>query len=368
MKTFVRMLFSVLIGIGIGFSQTPHEVIQGVFVWPDGVDTTGRHFVFYDLYHPETHWLTPESDPGTYVEDWTGSWDCIVWHSEAGNFPDWQGGDTCIAFGSFDSAYAADPSGYGDNPNHRGYFWLFSDTLDPTQDPQYWDPNDTLRVMPQPIASQVNGDTGHIEISITNPSETRRADQTEYDVLGYWLWADTTGTGTPNSYDKEVGFFPVNGVAGEITTCIDQVENYEDGQTVYWAYKLVARPDTTTDKSRQGPPGYSTYYFSMNSNPLVIIGVKEKKGNALNPGELKVSPNPFSEEAKFSLNTGFTNQLEFVVYDVTGEIVDQFSGSTSQCVIWQGTDKKGEKLPGGVYFVRISGTNIDLTEKVVIER
>ncbi len=364
MKNFVRMLFLILIGIGLGFGQISHEVIQGVYIWPDGVDTTGKHFVFYDLYHPETHWLDL-SDPATYVEDWTSSWDCIVWHSETGNFPDWQGGDTCIAFGSFDSAYAADPSGYGNNPNHKGYFWLFSDTLDPTVDPQYWTPNDTLWLMPQPLASQVNGDTGHIEISITNPPETRRADQTEYDVLGYWVVADTSGQGTPNSYDKDVGFFPVNGVAGDVTVCIDEVENYEDGQTVYWAYKLVARPDTTAKKSRQVPPGYSTYYLSMNSNPIVIVGKKENRRSVPKSSGFYIVPNPFTEKTEIRFFN--TEKTELKIFDVCGKMVKRLSVEGSDHIVWDGTDWSGEKLPCGVYLIK-EETKFNTTKKVIIQR
>ncbi|HEC77697.1 MAG TPA: T9SS type A sorting domain-containing protein [candidate division WOR-3 bacterium] len=378
MRILGRMLFLLFVGIGLVFSQS-HEVIQAVYIWPDGVDTTGKHFVFYDLYHPETHCLDL-SDPATYVEDWTASWDCIVWHSDAGNFPDWQGGDTCIAFGSFDSAYAADPSGYGNNPNHRGYYWLFSDTLDPTQDPQYWDPSDTLRVMPKPIVSQTGAGAGAndtIWVKIPNPNETRRADQTEYDVMGFYLVADSTGTGTPNALDAgnvvDIGFVAVQGDTADTTVFYCLEGDYFlpwTHWTTYFAYKIVARPDTV-DASAD-TMGYTTYYWSQNSDAIDVyqnvVGSREGMILKPKPGVLRSFPNPFKDRIEFLLASSDVGDVEFRVYNISGELVAQFVNESSCNLVWYGTDNSGKKLSPGVYFVRITGTDIDLTEKVIIER
>ncbi|GAI35508.1 unnamed protein product, partial [marine sediment metagenome] len=205
----ITILFTTLV-----FAQrTPHPLRQLVRNWPVDYDETGVKWMIYDLYHAETHWLDQDT-AGAYTL-YSSSQNYLRWTAECANFPNWHDGDTIIAFGSWDSAYATSSPPYGSNPNHTGFYWLFSDTIDELLDPQTWLPADTLRVLPKPIATQTGGPTGNINISISNPAETRRGDQTEYDVMGYWIWADTTsGThhataGRPDYFDLEVGFFSV---------------------------------------------------------------------------------------------------------------------------------------------------------------
>jgi hypothetical protein len=128
MKILSRILILIFVMIAMMFSQS-HEVIHVVYIWPDGYDASGAKFWNYDLYQPETH-VNTQDTVGCYIEDYTASFDCIIWHSEVGNLPDWQEGDTIVTLGCWDSVYARDPSGYGDNADHTGFYWLYSDTLD----------------------------------------------------------------------------------------------------------------------------------------------------------------------------------------------------------------------------------------------
>ena len=345
-----------------------HAVLQMVKDWPEGYDATGVHWYVYDIYHAETHILN-ENSVGSYTQ-YSAVQNAARWTADVGNFPggDWQEGDTIIGFGSWDSAYVTDPSGYGDNPNHTGFYWLFSDTLDADVDPQTLSPDDTLRPIPQPIAAQAGT---NIEISVPNPAETRRVDQTTYDVLGYWFWADTTGTGIPNSYDKEVAFVPVQGGFGDTTTYSHPVAgNYENGQNVYWAYKLVAQPDT----GGVSCPGYASYYLSANSNPIVIIGIEETQTSNLESQiGLQVYPNPFKHKTEISFSIGQeTKCIELKIYDVSGRVVKEFNLQSEiyglQSVKWDGTDQAGHKMPSGIYFCQIETENIHLSKQMTLLR
>jgi hypothetical protein len=373
MKTLSKLAIVTSVFFTLLFA-TSHELIHVVYIWPDGYDASGAKFWTYDLYQPETH-VNTEDTVGCYIEDYTASNDCIVWHSEMGNFPDWQGGDTIVAFGCWDSVYAHDPAGYGDNPAHTGFFWVYSDTLDPTLDPEYWMPYDTLRVMPKPLASQV-GDS--IEIALTNPFQTVSGTAT-YDVLGYWFWADTTGSGAPNGFDKEVAFVPVQGGAGETTIFRHPVEgNYEDNQTVYWAYKLIGVPDTTASDFRQGCPGYATYYLSQNSNPIVIIGIAEE--NSLHPVPearclLEVYPNPANGAVRIAYSVERSmHDGALKIYDASGCLVRTFNtnlcnlDNSVQSVLWQGDDDSGYRLPAGIYFVQLETKDYVEIEKAILLR
>ncbi len=375
----ITILFTTLV-----FAQVSHNVRQLVRNWPVDYDETGVQWMIYDWYNAETHWHDQDT-AGAYTLH-SSLQNFLRWTGETNVFPDWQNGDMIIAFGSWDSAYATSPSTYGSNPNHTGFYWLFSDTLDASQSLQTWSPDDTLRVMPEPYAYQVGGETGNIRIEIINPAETRRVDQTEYDVMGYWIWADTTsGThhdtaGRPDYFDLKVGFFSVDGDPGDITICTHSVLIYRGEQTVYWAYKLVARPDTVDAPA--DTMGYTTYYFSQNSNPLVIIGIEENTNSKPECVKLEISPNPFTDrtDIRFQITENQrqdvrskNQEASLEIYDCSGRLVKSFDLTSvillhASAVPWYGTDELGKPLPSGVYFIQAKNGDLNLTKKVILQR
>lgn len=372
-KKFIIVIVVLLMSVGSAYAQGSHNLRQMVREWPLTSNAKGVHWVVYKISNPEEDWVD-ETDVGS---DTTIGPTNIRWRVDTGNFLNsWIPGDSCICLGSWDSVYAVDPDNYGSNINHKGSYWLFSDILI-TTDPQTWSPDDTLRPLPQPIATQVGGPTGDIQISITNPAETRRLDQTAYDVMGYWIWADTTGEGTPDAFIAatvmEVGFFSVNGGAGQTTVCTDPVSNYHDEQTVYWAYKLIARPDTVDDPEEI--MGYSTHYFSQNSNPLVIIGIEENTNSKPECMQFEISPNPFTDRTDITFSMGHSaKSTELKIFDVSGQLIRDFPidlcnhNKSVKSVRWYGTDESGEPLPSGVYFIQAKNGDLNLTKKVILQR
>jgi len=365
---------------------------QYVRNWPDNYDTTGIHWVVYDISNPEEDTAFETSFMSFTLYSAAG--DLIKWAIDVGNFPtQWLKGDSLLAFGSWDSVAARDPVGYPDNPNHTGFYWLFTDTLT-TEEPQDWR-DDTLRVLPKPNVYKTGiggGANDTIWVEIPNPRETRYTGQAVYDVLGYWLWADSTGTGTPNEFNAssamEIGFIPVDGVYGE-TTVYWQLESEGflawDHWTTYFAYKLVARPDTTGSDD-PGSPGYSTYYFSQNSDAIdvyqIVIGIEENKDINHSSMQFEISPNPFTDriDIRFQITE---NQMQDVrsknqeasleIYDCSGRLVKSFNLTSvillhASAVPWYGTDESGELLPSGVYFVQVKGGDLNLTKKVILQR
>ena len=351
-----------------------HAVRQMVKDWPEGYDATGVHWYVYDIYHAETHILN-ENSVGSYTQ-YSAVQNAARWTADVGNFSggDWQEGDTIIGFGSWDSAYVTDPSGYGDNPNHTGFYWLFSDTLDADVDPQTLSPADTVRQIPKPLVSKTGPGGGAVDtiwVKIPNPMETRRAEPTEYDVLGYWLWADSTGTGTPNAFNgdsaMEIAFIPVSGVY-EDTTVFWMLESDSfqtwNTWTVYFAYKLVANPDITVTES-PGSPGYSTYYFSQNSDPITVyqnvIGVEENKNPKIKTSVLQFYPNPFLQSTKIVFSTPNTTPVKITVYNSCGQLIrtllDEIRPAGKQTIEYNGIDENGIDLPSGVYFYLLQTPN-----------
>jgi len=355
-----------------GQSKSLYQFLEN---WPAGCDTTGKHWVVYNINKAETHYVADTS-----VSSVTTT---TLWMAQIGNFNGgvnpWLPGNTLVALGSIDTAYIHNPGNYINNVNHTGFYWLFSDTIT-SATPEAWLPADTLRVMPKPIVSQTGAGAGAndtIWVKIPNPNETRRADQTEYDVMGFYLVADSTGTGTPNALDAgsvvDIGFVAVQGDTADTTVFYCLESDYFlpwTHWTTYFAYKIVARPDTV-DASAD-TMGYTTYYWSQNSDAIDVYQnvVGSREGMILKPGSvvLQSFPNPFKDKIEFLLAASDVGGVEFRVYNISGELVAQFVNESSCNLVWYGTDNSGKKLSPGVYFVRISGTNIDLTEKVVIER
>lgn len=359
MKLIGKIAVFFIFGLGCGFGQC--IVDQFVNNLPVA-DVNGAYWTIYDLTDPENR-VVIEADPSCMTSSVAGG---ILWTAELGYWAPPPGvGDSLIIIGSWDSAYVNNPGTYSENQNHTGFYWLYSDIVDDVA-LTHWE-DDTLRPMPEPIAAQVGAD---IEISITNPQETRYSGQTAYDVLGYWLWADTTGSGTPNSYDKEVAFVAVQGGAGETTEYSHPIAgNYENSQTVYWAYYLAARPDTGGGAC----PGYSSHYLSANSNPLVIIGIEETQ--IFNPKplipSLEVCPNPFSNliNIKFQAPNS-KNQITMKIYDAAGCLVKDFSCPTPDAqrptrISWDSKNNKGQQCKPGVYFCRLCTNKHQVVTKLI---
>lgn len=369
------------------WGQGSHVLRQSVRIWPAGYDTTGKHWMVYSFYKPVTHWDNEISIGSTTL--YSAASNFIRWSCDIGNFNGavnpWVPGDTIIAFGSVDSVYIKHPLDYGDRINHCGFFWLYSDTVTPTT-PETWAPDDTLRVIPKPIVTKsglggLSDDT--IVIRIPNPRETRRTDQTEYDIMGYLLYADTTGTGTPNAYNDlakvlKVKFLVTQGVFGDTTTYKILESNLCTPPNIEWpvyfCYKLGARPDTTV--SVADTSGYLTYYFSMNSDSIHVlhnvVDVEEGTGDADVEPRLLVSPNPFSGITKIGISQRAAS-IEINIYDITGQLVKSFGClSNDQLpfnqVYWNGRDNSGTFLPAGVYVIEVNADGKILTQKVILER
>lgn len=348
-----------------GFAQMSCVIDQIVSDLPVGYDITGTHWYVYKISDPSGDVITQDSS-GSMTIYFSNS---IFWSGEIGTGfypPQPQVGDSIITFGCWDSAYASDSAGYLNNPNHMGFYWIYSDILhDEALD--HWQ-TDTLRPLPQPAAAQIGTD---IEIAIPNPRETRYTGQTAYDILGYWIWADTTGIGTPDSYDKEITYVPIQGVYGDTTTYLHPIAgNYADGQTVYWAYKLVSRPALTFDQPRQAA-GYTSYYYSCNSNPIIIIGIEETSSTAPRNTTIQAYPNPFGGKIDISLNAGLnTEHVRLRIFNAAGNLVRTYlpllaSPYSNTVITWCGLDQMGNKVPAGVYFVKLEAAGHAIIEKIV---
>jgi hypothetical protein len=113
-----------------------------------------------------------------------------------------------------------------------------------------------------------------------------------------------------------------------------------------------------------------------------FMGVKEETNFALqNPKSaiLRVCPNPFSKLTSIKFQVPTLNQVQgksqiaLSIYDATGRLVKDFNlksevSNMQSTVFWNGVDNTGQKLPNGVYFVRLETETRSLTRKVTLLR
>jgi len=359
--------------------KTLSQWVVGV---PFALGKDGYKMFIYNIYDPLTTVLDETSGANQTV--WTGTGK-IEWKMELDSLPGgYSPGDTFLCFGSWDSAYAVDSLGYGDNPNHTGFYWLFTDTLD-DKDVQRWEPDDTLNVLPKPLVSKTGGGGGNndtIWVRIPNPPETRRVDQTGYDILGYWLWADSTGSGTPNAFNGpkavEIDFIPIQGGYGD-TTVFWQLESdlfvaLEHWMT-YFTYKLVIIPDTTVVENPDCP-GYSTHYISQNSDSIDIyhdvVGVEDNTSSVNRNSALRVFPNPFSTCTNITFSIPTTMPITIMLYDASGKQVkmalDEMTADGEHIIRFNSMDKSANALSSGVYFLKFQAGNYKEVKKLILLR
>ncbi len=329
-------------------------------------DTTGTHWIIYDVTDPQNRW-TDEDDPAALtIQFGTG----IFWSADIGfNFPlpTPAPGDTLVVIGSWDSAYVNNPDTYEDNVNHTGFYWLFSDTLDDLANTSWRD--DTLRPLPWPAVFVCTNDS--VDISIMNPLETRYPGQTTYDVLGFDLWADSTGTGIPSSFDVHIGFFPTSGGTGGDYSYIRYYgyDYYQIGRD-YWlihAYRLVSKPLFQSEQEL----GYVTYYLSPNSGlehfPYQFTGVDEKQGIEEFLPVLFAVPNPFTRITKISFSLAKSSIATMAIYTASGQLVstliDEVKQAGEYTVVFDGGD-----LPSGVYFCLLMTPDVQLKAQLTVLR
>jgi hypothetical protein len=351
MKTALKLLLVGIVFTGVVFAQSH---IYRQIVRKDIPQTEGFLWYTWDIYKM--------ASPSDYLtESSTGSGTpaggtFLRWFAEAGNFEHaWVNGDTICIIASIDTNETAF--------EHIGFYWLFSDTMNATEDPDTWTPDDTLRVMESAVVSATA--RANLDVEITNPYETDRAPwgTEEYDVLGFWVIADTTATGTPAAYDVDLGFIAVNGGPGGTTTfSYDTDVAYYPGfaKSTYHSYYIVARPETTVTPGVI--PGFSTPHMAANSN-LYTFGVEEF-GDEQVTQSLSAAPNPFTQSATISYSLAKSSNVRLTVYNTAGQVVETLVNDVQPAGRYS-IDYDGVSLPSGIYFYRLNTADNNVTKSLI---
>jgi len=104
----------------------------------------------------------------------------------------------------------------------------------------------------------------------------------------------------------------------------------------------------------------SAYTVIYGGYPGQISGISESSFNA---ARVKVYPNPFSRSAKVEVWMRYPGDIRASIYSVTGQnLLDLYQGKAER---YNYFDIPEGSLEPGVYFIRVNGDNINISEKII---
>ena len=143
-----------------------------------------------------------------------------------------------------------------------------------------------------------------------------------------------------------------------------------DHYHVKWCHKNIVENDSSTDTT-------SKYYFwaanaiGNNINSPIVTSTEENGPSSENSA-LDCYPNPFNPTVFLSITLRAKNgPVMLTVTDVSGRLIKSFSPNLSKgraTVAWNADNMRGEKVPSGLYVVRVKSGNYSLVRKVLLAK
>jgi hypothetical protein len=104
----------------------------------------------------------------------------------------------------------------------------------------------------------------------------------------------------------------------------------------------------------------SAYTAIYGGYPGKISGISESSFNAV---QVKVYPNPFNRSAKVEVWMRYPDEIRAAIYSVTGQqLLELYHGKAEK---YNYFDIPEGLLEPGIYFIRLSGANVNLSEKII---
>jgi bacillopeptidase F len=107
-----------------------------------------------------------------------------------------------------------------------------------------------------------------------------------------------------------------------------------------------------------------------------VLGISEQEKSVQKISHISITPNPFSLSTTIKIQEPRTKfhkrsskrQIELKIYNVQGRLVRQWDYQTirqSDQITWDGNDHTGNKLPAGVYFIRLETSEQPIIQKII---
>lgn len=109
---------------------------------------------------------------------------------------------------------------------------------------------------------------------------------------------------------------------------------------------------------------------------LITCVIELQVGESLyvneNPGsayQLSYYPNPFTSGLNISVESNHSQLLHYEIYNISGKLLNSWQimqdNNGRQMCTWDGKDYKGQSVPAGIYFLRVSGEEGSRSVKLI---
>jgi hypothetical protein len=138
---------------------------------------------------------------------------------------------------------------------------------------------------------------------------------------------------------------------------------------VKWCHKNIVENDSSTDTTNK------YYFWAANAigndiNARIPLSVEKSKEGTAETASLECYPNPSNPTVHLRISLPSMNQpVLLTVADVNGRIIKSFTPTVSHgmaTVAWNADNMKGEKVPSGLYVVRLKCGSYNLIRKVML--
>lgn len=115
---------------------------------------------------------------------------------------------------------------------------------------------------------------------------------------------------------------------------------------------------------------YDTGCESVPSNIVeVTITSIESATSTIAPPSLYISPNPAHSDVRIVLSgTKQSESSTITIFNVRGQLIRQFSIKGNSGGVWDGKDAQGKRVSEGIYYLKASTSQGNLTQKLIIIR
>ncbi len=230
-----------------------------------------------------------------------------------------------------------------------------------------------LFITGQNIGEDITGDpfySDYLHASYVANSVDHMLDGVSGNPIGDGLRLATAG-GDPSNQTSQDVIEPLGGALPVFTYSADSIAaiHYHSGTyaIVYFGFGFEAI-------NRTGPFAGKDTVMARILQWLWWTGTEETPhGDLWHPSlRLDCLPNPFLGEASLDYSVEADGKVTLKVYNVAGELVrtlvDAFQPAGHHAAAWDGKTGTGERLPGGVYFCRLTSGRAAVDRKVVLLR
>ncbi len=217
-------------------------------------------------------------------------------------------------------------------------------------------------------SSEIINLTGfHLSDDVNNPARWSFPAGTTIAAQGFllvWCDADETDSGLHTNFKLSAGGEAI-ALYGPVGAGLPNIDEYIFGPQSA-DISLARLPDGGPEWAlcSAPTPGFSNHSLSGTNEAQAQWSFR------LHPA----SPNPAARNTTigFSLSENQEGPIELAVFDVRGRKVRKLASETGgpgrYSVVWNRRDDRGRDLPSGVYFIRLSGQQKQVTRKVVLVR